>query len=172
MTSWYKLNDTYRAVVLKNNFQKYSEITGLFVGFQSFVLTLDIIDHTDYIPVLLMCTSFFFNMIVFFVSTISYTSIMGGMYEDYYSQVNSGCVYTILYTSLSYYVSLMWSLNSLFIESEITVYTYTQAVMMLVSVISVIGLMMYYSVNEKHKANTESEKRKRLIRCLNQLECQ
>lgn len=172
MSSWYKLSDTYQAVVLKNNFQKYSEITGLFVGFQSFVLTLDIIDKTDYIPILLMCMSFFFNLLVFFVSTISYTSIMGGVYEDYYSDVNSGCVYTILFTSLSYYVSLMWSLNSLFIESKINVYVYTQGAMMLVSMFSVIALVVFYGVNEKHKANTDPEKRKRLICRLNQLECQ
>ena len=172
MSSWYELSDTYQAVVLKNNFQKYSEITGLFVGFQSFVLTLDIIDHTDYVPVLLMCMSFFFNLVVFFLSTISYTSIMGGTYEDYYSDVNTGCVYTILFTSLSYYVSLMWSLNSLFIDSKINVYMYTQAAMMLVSILSVMGLMVYYSVNEKNKAKTDSGKRQRLIRCLNQLECQ
>lgn len=170
--SWYALSDTYQAVVLKNNFQKYSEITGLFVGFQSFVLTLDIIDHTDYIPVLLMCMSFFFNLIVFFVSTISYTSIMGGTYEEYYSNVNTGCVYTILFTSLSYYVSLMWSLNSMFIESMIDVYMYTQGVMMTVSVLSVAGLICYHNTNENKKANTDPEKRKRLICSLNQLECQ
>jgi len=172
MSSWYKLSDTYQAVVLKNNFQKYSEITGLFVGFQSFVLTIDIIDKTDYVPILLMCMSFFFNLIVFFVSTISYTSIMGGMYEDYYSVVNTGCVYTILFTSLSYYVSLMWSLNSLFIESKINVYVYTQGAMMLVSMLSVMGLVVFYGVNEKHKSKTDTDKRKRLICSLNQLECQ
>ena len=172
MGSWYKLSEAYQAVVLKNNFQKYSEITGLFVGFQSFVLTLDIIDKTDYVPILLMCMSFFFNMLVFFVSTISYTSIMGGTYEDYYSVVNTGCVYTILFTSLSYYISLMWSLNSLFIDSKINVYVYTQGFMMFVSLFSVAGLIAYYRFNENTKANTDPEKRKKLIRCLNQLECQ
>lgn len=170
--SWYTLDEFEQAVVLKNNFQKYSEITGLFVGFQSFVLTLDIIDKTDYVPILLMCMSFFFNMIVFFVSTITYTSIMGGTYEIYYSQVNTGCVYAVLFTSLSYYVSLMWSLNSLFIDSEINVYMYTQSAMILVSVLSVMGLICYHTTNERYKANNNPKKRKRLIRCLNQLECQ
>lgn len=172
MGSWELIgeeNELYQAVVLKNYFQKYAEITGLFSGFQSFVITLDIVDKTDYVPTLLMCISFFFNLMIFFVSVISYTSIMGGVFELYYSKVNTMCVSMLICTTLSYYVSLMWSLHAVFMDSKLNPYMYSQVTMIVVSTVSGALLISYYFYNENVKRHTNHLKRIAQIKQLNQL---
>jgi hypothetical protein len=159
--------DIYRAIILKHYFEKYIDITGLFAGFQSFILTIDIIDHTEYVPTMLVLLSFLTNMMVFFVSCITYTSITGGMLESYYESANVVCSISILVSTLIYYASMVYSMYDLF--QAIDYYDYINTVIFAVSVIMSTGVFLYYLKNVHSKLHTSFEDRIVRIRKLNQM---
>lgn len=158
--------DIYRAIILKHYFEKYIDITGLFAGFQSFVLTIDIIDKTDYVPTILVLLSFLTNMMVFFVSCITYTSITGGMLEAYYETANVICSASVLLSVTLYYASMVYSMYDLFQSID---YYYTNTFLFLFSVMMASGVFVYYLYNVRSKSHTPFENRIARIQKLNQL---
>ncbi len=127
--SWVLLSQKHRAVVVKRYFEKYIQVTGMLTGFQSFVMTMDTIEKTDYLPMFLMAISFLGNMSICFVSIVTCNVLSGGYYTPCFDRMSVVCMYALAVTNAFYFVSIMWSSHITFIESNLAtdnVYMYMQ----------------------------------------------
>ena len=64
------MNDKEKAIVYRNYFDRYTQLTAMLTGFQSFVMTMDTVEEVNYLPMLLVSVSFLGNMFVCFISII------------------------------------------------------------------------------------------------------
>lgn len=105
--SWKKLSDKTKCFILRKYFQKFIEISGLFAGFQSFVIVIDEIKDKYDIQLTLMMISYCSNISVCLTSLISYNLIIGGVYKSWLINVNLYCACMFFFSMLTYYTSFM-----------------------------------------------------------------
>jgi len=170
--SWNCLEPSLKAVVLKNNFERYIELTGMLTGFQAFVMTMDTLEKTDYLPVFFMSVSFLGNIIVCLVSVITQTNIVSGLYKPCFDRINVACMVVLGFTNTLYFLSIMWSSHITFIESEMEVqniYMYMQFAMYFFGGLLALLTGIYHLNCETSKRNIPCEERTCFLKKIHQI---
>lgn len=170
MSSWSCLDAKTKAVVLRNYFDRYTQVTAMLTGFQSFVLTMDTLEKVDYIPTYLVAVSFIGNTCVCFISIISYNSITGGLYLELFDKINVICIVLLVLSNACYFTSVMWSSHIRFSESPLvdnTAFSYSQVSMYLATFVLGMFIAIYNMVCECKKSNLACADRVDLINHLN-----
>lgn len=107
-SSWTQLDNAIKANVLKEYFSTFISISGLFAGFQSFVINEYVssgdLSFLQKKAVLLLMLSFGSNICACLTSFIAHNAIVGGMYQDWYIGVNITCVFWII-SAIVFYIS-------------------------------------------------------------------
>jgi hypothetical protein len=168
--SWGALSPTYRAIVVKQYFERYITVTGMLTGFQAFVLTMDTIENTDYLPMFFMAISFLGNLMICFVSMVTCNVLSGGYYTPCFDHVSVACMYTLACTNALFLTSIMWSSHITFIESNLVtdnVYVYTQFLYYVGAFVCSVFTGLYLLTNENNaRYSTDKETRELLIDAL------
>ena len=155
-----------KAVVLRNYFDRYTQVTAMLTGFQSFVLTMDTLEKVDYIPTYLVSVSFLGNMFVCFISIISYNSITGGLYLELFDKINVLCIVLLAASNACYFTSVMWSSHITFVESSLVdhnAFSYSQLFLYSATVILGLFTTVYNVVCECKKSRLSCSDRTELI---------
>jgi len=109
--SWNSLDDELKPKVLKDYFSTFISISGLFAGFQSFVIneyvSNDDLSFLKKKAVLLLMLSFGSNICACLTSFISHNAIVGGVYRDWFVWVNILCVLWIVSAIVFYICSFI-----------------------------------------------------------------
>lgn len=109
--SWDSLDKELKPKVLKEYFSTFISISGLFAGFQSFVINEYVSsEHLSFLQkkaVLLLMLSFGSNICACLTSFISHNAIVGGVYEDWFVWINILCVVWIVSAIVFYICSFI-----------------------------------------------------------------
>jgi hypothetical protein len=105
--SWKHLESSKKCSVLKNYFRTFIDVTGLFAGFQSFVIVLDISQAPHLLGISLLMFSFCNNVAICLTSLITYNLIVGGIYKEWFLYVYMYGVCLIFVSVCAYYTSCM-----------------------------------------------------------------
>ena len=109
--SWDSIDQELKPKVLKEYFSTFINISGLFAGFQSFVINEYVSsEHLSFLQkkaVLLLMLSFGSNICACLTSFISHNAIVGGVYADWFVWVNIMCVFWIVSAIVFYICSFI-----------------------------------------------------------------
>lgn len=109
--SWDSIDQELKPKVLKEYFSTFINISGLFAGFQSFVINEYVSsEHLSFLQkkaVLLLMLSFGSNICACLTSFISHNAIVGGVYTDWFIWVNIMCVVWIVSAIVFYICSFI-----------------------------------------------------------------
>jgi hypothetical protein len=167
--SWNEISHVHKAIVLKNYFEKYIHITGMMTGFQAFVMTMDTVEKTDYLPVFLMTFSFLGNIFICFASLITCNVLSGGYYTPCFDMISVMCMYALAVTNSVYFVSMMWSSHTTFIESDLVTDNFNMYLQFMLYILyAFCGTLtgMYFITceqNARHIPENDVDKRSELI---------
>jgi hypothetical protein len=158
--SWTLLPDEYKYHILKSYNESLFNITGLFAGFQSFVIENSRKDgeNTNQLSLLLLMISFGLNISTCLISLISLNLLNSGVYYPKLLHVNLVCVYSVIVSTCCFYTSLLIYTFDIFYNTEL--YYMIIACQTCFSIIAILCFMVW---NEKYKYSVEYIQRMKFI---------
>lgn len=160
------LDNKEKALVYRNYFDRYTQLTAMLTGFQSFVMTVDTVEEVHYLPMLLVSISFLGNMFVCFVSIISYNVLTSGVYLDIFKSMNAVCVGVLAVSNACYFMSIMWSSHITFVQSGLAAYLYLQISLYVSAITLGVMVVVYYFTCECRKQYVSCPSRQQIINAM------
>lgn len=155
---WEHLDDKYKAYIIKSYSESMVSITGLFAGFQSFVIENNRNEHTNALSLFLLMSSFGLNITICLISLINQNQLNAGVYNDNLINVIYVSVISFVLSTCCFYISLLLYTFDIFLEQQ----NYYIFILIQTSV-SVSFMLWYYYRIESSKCAYDLDTRKKHI---------
>ena len=155
---WQHLDDKYKVYIIKSYSESMVSITGLFAGFQSFVIENNRNEHNNALSLFLLMSSFGMNITICLISLINQNQLNAGVYNDNLIKVIYLSVASFILSTCCFYASLLLYTFDIFLEEQ----NYYIFILIQTS-ISVFCMFWYYFKLETSKCVYDLETRKKHI---------
>ena len=152
--SWEDLPDKYKAVVLKSYSESLVSISGLFAGFQSFVIENNRNEHGKPLPLFLLMISFGLNITICLISLINQNFLNAGIYTKQLINVIIASLVLFVISVCAFYGSLILFTFDIFYDTQ----SY-YVIILFQSGVSIVLMITYLLIIEKMKCDYKCSKR-------------
>lgn len=152
--SWEDLPENYKALVLKSYTESLVTVSGLFAGFQSFVIENTRNEHRKPLPLFLLMVSFGLNIAICLISLMNQNFLNAGIYTKKLINVITLSLVMFVISVCAFYGSLILFTFDIFHDTQ-----YYYVIILFQSGLSIVLMITYLLIIEKIKCEYKCNKR-------------